>query len=251
MGGRRWPTSGTSSCASSSSPASMSSEMGGPEMAPQTPHAPGASATPWRPSIRRQASGGSALLPPISSAYAERESERDGWIERAVHRARGVAVRHARRAPQWGRLVAGIADCSRALGLRVGLVVHGLAPDERRTAYACDITYVTNKEIAFDYLRDRITLRGHPSRLQLQLERLGGSDARVRRLLLRGLVYAIVDEARSVLGDEARTPLIISGAGDDAPDPKLYATTLEIAAALTRPPHFALSRPHPPIKAAN
>jgi len=50
--------------------------------------------------MRRQASGGSALLPPISSAYAERESERDGWSERAVHRARGVAVRHRRRAPQ-------------------------------------------------------------------------------------------------------------------------------------------------------
>ena len=341
----------------------MSSEMGGPEMAPQTPHAPGASAKPWRPSMRRQASGGSALLPPISSAYAERESERDGWIERAVHRARGVAVRHARRAPQWGRLVAEIADCSRALdgvtdamlrrsaselgehlrregfrgelitrvfalvreaadrtigqrhydvqmiggavlldgavaemetgegktltatlaasaaalagwpvhivtvndylakrdaewmgpiyralGLRVGLVVHGLAPDERRTAYACDITYVTNKEIAFDYLRDRITLRGHPSRLQLQLERLGGSDARVRRLLLRGLVYAIVDEADSVLVDEARTPLIISGAGDDAPERKLYETTLEIATALTAPRDFALSRPDRPIE---
>ena len=332
-------------------------------MAPQTPHAPGASAKPWRPSMRRQASGGSALLPPISSAYAERESERDGWIERAVHRARGVAVRHRRRAPQWGRLVAEIADCSRALdgvtdamlrrsaselgerlrregfrgelitrvfalvreaadrtigqrhydvqmiggavlldgavaemetgegktltatlaasaaalagwpvhivtvndylakrdaewmgpiyralGLRVGLVVHGLAPDERRTAYACDITYVTNKEIAFDYLRDRITLRGHPSRLQLQLERLGGSDARVRRLLLRGLVYAIVDEADSVLVDEARTPLIISGAGDDAPERKLYETTLEIATALTAPRDFALSRPDRPIE---
>src|SRR5213596_281956 len=136
----------------------------------------------------------------------------------------------------------------RALGLRVGLVVHGLAPDERRTAYACDITYVTNKEIAFDYLRDRITLRGHPSRLQLQLERLGGSDARVRRLLLRGLVYAIVDEADSVLVDEARTPLIISGAGDDAPERKLYETTLEIATALTAPRDFALSRPDRPIE---
>src|SRR2546428_147653 len=191
----------------------------------------------------------SALLPPIASAYAEREASPDGWLERTVHQARGVLVRHARRRPQWGRLVTEIAECSRALdGVTVGLVVHGLKPEVRRAAYACDVTYVTNKDIAFDYLRDRITLSGHPSRLQLQLERLGGSDARVRRLLLRGLVYAIVDEADSVLVDEARTPLIISGAGDDAPERRLYETTLEIATALTAPRDFALSRPDRPIE---
>src|SRR3989449_3445500 len=57
----------------------------------------------------------SALLPPIASAYAEREASPDGWLERTVHQARGVLVRHARRRPQWGRLVTEIAECSRAL----------------------------------------------------------------------------------------------------------------------------------------
>lgn len=120
----------------------------------------------------------------------------------------------------------------RALGLSVGLVVHGLGGDERRAAYACNVTYVTNKEIAFDYLRDRLVLRGHPSRLQLQLERLAGAEARMRKLVLRGLVYAIVDEADSVLVDEARTPLVISGSGDDAPERRLYETALAIASEL-------------------
>jgi preprotein translocase subunit SecA len=131
----------------------------------------------------------------------------------------------------------------RALGLSVGLVVHGLGSDERRAAYACNITYVTNKEVTFDYLRDRIVLRGHPSRLQLQVERLGGSDARMRKLVLRGLVYAIVDEADSVMIDEARTPLIISGSGDDTSQRRFYETALTIASALTPGRDFRLPTP--------
>src|SRR5262247_4030178 len=89
----------------------------------------------------------------------------------------------------------------RALGLSVGVVVDGLSPTERRAAYACDVTYCTNKEVVFDYLRDRIVLGPQASRLSLQLERLSGEDARSRRLVLRGLHYAIVDEADSVLVD--------------------------------------------------
>ena len=131
----------------------------------------------------------------------------------------------------------------RALGLSVGLVVHGLGPDERRAAYACDVTYVTNKEITFDYLRDRLVLRGHPSRLQLRLEGLSRDDARLRKLLLRGLVYAIVDEADSVLVDEARTPLIISGSGDDAPERRLYETALAVAAELAPGRDFRMVGP--------
>jgi preprotein translocase subunit SecA len=134
----------------------------------------------------------------------------------------------ARRDAEW------MGPVYRTLGLSVGLVVHGLGADERRAAYACDVTYVTNKEIAFDYLRDRIVLRGQPTRLQLQVERLAGASARARQLLLRGLAFAIVDEADSVLVDEARTPLIISASGDDAPETRLYETALEIASALTR-----------------
>jgi preprotein translocase subunit SecA len=96
-----------------------------------------------------------------------------------------------------------------ALGLTVGTIVHGLQPPQRQAAYGCDITYTSNKEIAFDYLRDRIALGNRPSSLATKLKRVQGSrqgDGTV----MRGLQFAIVDEADSVLVDEARTPLIIS-----------------------------------------
>ena len=120
----------------------------------------------------------------------------------------------------------------RALGLTVGVVTHGMDPEARRAAYACDVTYCTNKDIVFDYLRDRIVLGRQPGRIQLQLERLYGERARVRQLLLRGLYFAIVDEADSVLVDEARTPLIISGSTGDAPERPLYETALSLAGRL-------------------
>ena len=126
----------------------------------------------------------------------------------------------------------------RALGLRVGTVVHGMAPAQRRQAYACDVTYCTNKELAFDYLRDRIVLRGRPSRLQLQLERLAG-EARAERLVLRGLHFAIVDEADSVLVDEGRTPLIITGGGSSA-EQRLYETALGLADQLVAERDFTM-----------
>ena len=111
-------------------------------------------------------------------------------------------------------LVTRDADITRALyqalGLTVGSVTENQTPAERQLAYACNITYGSNKTMVFDYLRDRITLDSHNHSLRLQLEKLGGSASRVSRLLLRGLHFAIVDEADSVLVDEARTPLIIS-----------------------------------------
>ena len=106
-----------------------------------------------------------------------------------------------------------------ALGLTVGVATEDQQPDERRAAYACHIVYATNKTIVFDYLRDRILLAGKTDGLRLQIDKLAGPQSKVRRLLLRGLSFAIVDEADSVLVDEARTPLIISApsdAGDEA-----------------------------------
>ncbi|MEA4912475.1 MAG: preprotein translocase subunit SecA [Oscillospiraceae bacterium] len=85
------------------------------------------------------------------------------------------------------------------LGLSVGLVVNGLEPDERKKAYAADITYGTNNEFGFDYLRDNMVINKQ-SKVQ------------------RGHAYAIVDEVDSILIDEARTPLIISGPGDKSTD---------------------------------
>lgn len=96
-----------------------------------------------------------------------------------------------------------------ALGLSVGVVIAGKELEERQAAYRADITYCTNKELAFDYLRDRMLLGQTSGDLRLRFGALGGGA--VTGLRLRGLHYAIVDEADSVLVDEARTPLVISG----------------------------------------
>jgi preprotein translocase subunit SecA len=117
-----------------------------------------------------------------------------------------------------------------ALGLSVATIVHGMDADARRAAYAAAVTYCTNKELAFDYLKDRIILGREANRVQLQVERLYEQRPRLKQLLLRGLHYAIVDEADSVLIDEAKTPLIISGAaGEDSSEQQTYQTALSLA----------------------
>ena len=99
------------------------------------------------------------------------------------------------------------------LGLRVGVVLNSMNSDERREAYGCDITYVTNNEIGFDYLRDNMVIRKE-------------------QLVLRDLSYAIIDEVDSVLIDEARTPLIISG--QSGKSTKLYEACDILARQLER-----------------
>jgi preprotein translocase subunit SecA len=128
----------------------------------------------------------------------------------------------------------------RALGLRVGTIIHGMDSQARRAAYRCDVTYCTNKEVTFDYLRDRILLRDRPSAIRLQLERLYGEQSRVRHLLLRGLHFAIVDEADSVLIDEARTPLIISAEGDGDEEESLFRQALGLAGELVPEKDFLI-----------
>lgn len=121
----------------------------------------------------------------------------------------------------------------KALGLTVGTVVHGLDADARRQAYSADVTYCTNKEVAFDYLKDRIVLGRNAGRVQLQIERLYEKRPRLDQLLLRGLFFGIVDEADSVLVDEARTPLIISGANSgDSSEERTCQTALSIASQM-------------------
>ena len=119
-----------------------------------------------------------------------------------------------------------------ALGLTVGTIKHGLDPEARRAAYQCDITYCTNKEIAFDYLKDRIVLWDRPGQVRLQLERLYGEASRTQKLLMRGLHFAIVDEADSVLIDEARTPLIISAEAKDFTEQVVYREAFSVAKEL-------------------
>ncbi len=118
------------------------------------------------------------------------------------------------------------------LGLSVATVVQGMEKDLRRQAYAQSITYCTNKELAFDYLRDLVALQGRNSRLHQALKRLAGEPAKDGALVLRGLYFAIVDEADSVFVDEARTPLILSATGADAAGAEQCAAALAFAATL-------------------
>ena len=99
----------------------------------------------------------------------------------------------------------------RFLGLTVGCILHGLTNDQRRAAYACDITYGTNNELGFDYLRDNMVIHK-------------------KDMVQRGHSFAIVDEVDSILIDEARTPLIISGRGDKSTE--LYSIVDRFAKTL-------------------
>jgi preprotein translocase subunit SecA len=128
----------------------------------------------------------------------------------------------------------------RFLGLTVGTITEGLSPQARREAYACDITYGTNKQVVFDYLKDRLMLGREFGQMQLQVEQLHAEHARSRRLLLRGLCFVIVDEADSVLIDEARTPLIISNAADTTQEEQVYAEAISIARQLEMGLDFSL-----------
>ncbi len=101
----------------------------------------------------------------------------------------------------------------RFLGLTVGTIVHDMKPEERQAAYACDITYATNNELGFDYLRDNMVIYK-------------------QYLVQRELNFAIVDEVDSILIDEARTPLIISGAGSKSSD--LYERADSFVSSLSK-----------------
>ena len=113
----------------------------------------------------------------------------------------------ARRDAEW------MARLYNFLGLTVGIIVHGIEDEERQRAYACDITYGTNNEFGFDYLRDNMKYE-------------------VAQMSQRGHHFAIVDEVDSILIDEARTPLIISGPLDDKSD--LYVTIDKILPGLVK-----------------
>ena len=140
----------------------------------------------------------------------------------------------ARRDAEWMRPI------YEAFGLTVGVVTEGMSREERQRAYRCDLTYCTNKELTFDYLKDRLVLGRHPGQIQIRLERLYGSDTRQHKLCLRGLFFAIVDEVDSVFIDEARTPLIIAGTGDNTFAGEIYHQALELARQLQEGEDFTL-----------
>ncbi len=108
-----------------------------------------------------------------------------------------------------------------ALGLTVGIIQHDLAPEQRRAAYNCDVTYVTNNEVGFDYLRDNMAWR-------------------VEDMVQRDLYFALVDEVDSILIDEARTPLIISGQGTEPTE--LYEKFAQIVPRLKKDEDFTVDQ---------
>ncbi|MBC8209022.1 MAG: preprotein translocase subunit SecA, partial [Desulfobulbaceae bacterium] len=110
-----------------------------------------------------------------------------------------------------------MGDLYRFLGLSVGKVVHGMDDEERRNAYAADVTYGTNNEFGFDYLRDNMKFE-------------------ISEFCQRGFNYAIVDEVDSILIDEARTPLIISGPADISTD--LYVSVDQLMSHFKRDEHY-------------
>ncbi|UCB54523.1 MAG: hypothetical protein JSW45_11360, partial [Thiotrichales bacterium] len=118
------------------------------------------------------------------------------------------------------------------LGLSVGYVIEGMDPDERKQAYNCDITYCTSKQLAFDYLRDRLILKTFNSSLEFKLESLYNERPARDQLLMRGLNFAIVDEADSVFIDEARTPLILSCKTDNTQQEAVHREAIWLARQL-------------------
>lgn len=130
-----------------------------------------------------------------------------------------------------------------ALDLSVTTAASDMLADNRRNAYQNDITYCTGKQLAFDYLRDRILLGKRHGKLRMQLDKLYYSDQISGQLFLRGLCFAIVDEADNVLIDEAKTPLIIarekSSSKDDA---QIYLQAVKIAQELRSGVDFTIDK---------
>ncbi len=136
------------------------------------------------------------------------------------------------------RDAAQLAPLFARLGLRVGTVVGPSTATERRAAYACDITYATAREVAFDYLRDGLAavLPGD----ELKQRALSLVDAAAAPPLLRGLCMALLDEADSLLIDDASVPLILSESHDDAQQRAACYQALAIARQLVRHQHFEI-----------
>ncbi len=129
----------------------------------------------------------------------------------------------------------------RALGLRVGTILEGMDLPTRKENYNADITYCTNKQITFDYLKDRLVFGNQRSRLRMHIDRLHNDTSRISKLLLRGLHFGIVDEADSVLIDEARTPLIISKNTDNSVSDQICHQALQLSQGMIFGDDFSIS----------
>ena len=127
------------------------------------------------------------------------------------------------------------------LGLSVGAIVQGMPRAERKEVYGRSIVYCTNKELAFDYLRDVVAIAGKSSRIHLALDKLKGDTPRDEALVLRGLYCAIVDEADSVFIDEARTPLILSASTGAVEEKRICEQALEFGRLFVAGEHYVVN----------
>ena len=126
----------------------------------------------------------------------------------------------------------------RRLGISSACITAEMSDDERRQVYRCDIAYCTGQQLVFDYLKDRLLLRQFGSDAELRLAPMYVDRDIKNKLLLRGLNFAIIDEADSVLIDEARTPLILSRKTDDAFYESVHREAIWLARELKQNSHF-------------
>jgi preprotein translocase subunit SecA len=159
-----------------------------------------------------------------------------GWRGKGCH-----IVTHndylAKRDAEW------MGPIYRFCGLTVASVEQGMHPPDRRQAYLADITYCTNKEVTADFLRDRLALgrlQGLPAALMAKIA--DGAGSGTDRLVQRGLHYAIVDEADSILIDEAVTPLIISGEAPNPEQVEAFRQAARLATALEITHHYKVNQ---------
>jgi preprotein translocase subunit SecA len=159
-----------------------------------------------------------------------------GWRGKGCH-----IVTHndylAKRDAEW------MGPIYRFCGLAVASVEQGMHPPDRRQAYLADITYCTNKEVTADFLRDRLALgrlQGLPAALMAKIA--DGAGSGTDRLVQRGLHYAIVDEADSILIDEAVTPLIISGEAPNPEQVEAFRQAARLATALEITRHYKVNQ---------
>ena len=120
------------------------------------------------------------------------------------------------------------------LGLTVATVIEGMEPEQRQRSYQANIVHTTNKQIAFDYLRDRLAIGQDRGELRFQFKQIYHQNKGHEPLLLRGLCFAIIDEIDNVLVDEARTPLVLAQQQSQTEQQQLYAQALTFAEMLVQ-----------------
>ena len=181
------------------------------------------------PALREQALGLAALALAVSGTPVHLLSATEARARRAAESLQGPLE---------------------ALGLGVRCIAQGMEAEERRKAYRAAVVCATQREIGFDYLRDRVRIGSKPRALHGLLERLAGDAPRGEQLMLGGLHCALVEDADLVLLDDAHAPLVISAEADVSGERLLYEQALELANALSEGADFALEEGEPALLAA-